>query len=145
MSDATLPYADSIPYWKTGRSSPDIWIGKTKQLLSKIGAKNVDEAFLSIGGKTVFALSFTIGTETFRVSWPVLRIKDPKDEPAARIQAATLLYHECKARCLAASVLGSRSAFVSYLVLPGGSTVMESSSALIAEHSKPAGFLGLKS
>lgn len=138
----TLPQAHTVPYFKTGRSTPDSWINKTKVLLRKLGASNIDEGFLSISGHATFGLSFKFGQDTFRVTWPVLTPKDPGDESAARIQAATFVYHQCKEMCLAAAVLGPRSAFVSYLLLPHGKTVVESSNALLCEHVKPAGFLG---
>lgn len=138
----TLPLAHTVPYFKTGRSTPDSWINKTKQLLRKLGATNIDEGFLSISGHATFGLSFKFGQDTFRVTWPVLTPKDPGDESAARIQAATYVFHQCKEMCIAAAVLGPRSAFVSYLLLPTGRTVVESSNSLIAEHVKPAALLG---
>ena len=50
-----------------------------------------------------------------------------RNEGAARIQAATLIYHDTKAKCLSAVVLGARAAFFSYWMLPDGRTAVEAS------------------
>lgn len=136
-----LPYSHTVPYFKTSRAASDSWIGKTKDLLKRIGATDLKEGFLAGDDFATFALSFRVGADSFRVAWPVLPVKDPRDEPAARVQAATLVYHECKARCLAATILGPRPAFVSYLLLSGGKTVMESTSQAIETAVRSAGFL----
>jgi len=49
-----------------------------------------------------------------------LLIRSGKNEASARIQAATMLYHDVKARCVSAKVIGKRTAFFSYLMLPDG-------------------------
>lgn len=36
-----------------------------------------------------------------------------------------MLYHDTKARCMAAKVLGSRAAFFNYLLLPDGRTAAQ--------------------
>ena len=48
---------------------------------------------------------------------------------AAQRQAATMLHHDIKARCLTARVLGARSAMLGYLVLPDGRTTSEATDA----------------
>ena len=45
------------------------------------------------------------------------------DNRAAKRQAATMLYHDVKARCVTARVLGARTAFFNYLMLPDGRNV----------------------
>jgi hypothetical protein len=55
------------------------------------------------------------------------------NELAARRQAATMLYHDTKAKCLSAVVLGTRIAFFSYLLLPDGRTAAEASFPELAE------------
>ena len=55
-----LPFADEVNYWKTGRSSPDVWIGKTVELLKKLGATGIAEAFGARDGKAAFILAFAI-------------------------------------------------------------------------------------
>ena len=47
------------------------------------------------------------------------------NERSARIQAATLLFHDVKAKSITAKVLGFRAAFFSYLALPDGRTMAE--------------------
>jgi hypothetical protein len=137
----TLPYADEIRYWKTGQSSPDAWIDKTVGVIKEMGGLNISEAFGSSRGRAAFCLAFEIGGERFRVVWPVLQTRRPDDERAARVQAATLLYHDCKAKAIAASVLGTRTAFFHALMLPDGRTLAEVANPLLAE-SIPAGLLG---
>lgn len=142
MTDA-LPYADEIRYWKTGQSSPDTWIEKTICVIKEMGGSGVSEAFGSSRGRAAFCLSFEIGDEKFRVIWPVLPVRRAEDERAARIQAATLLYHDCKAKAIAASVLGARAAFFHALQLPDGRTVGELATAAIAQ-SVPSSMLGYR-
>jgi hypothetical protein len=124
VSDHVLPKASKLPYWKSGKSAPDVWIQRTRDVISKIGGANISEAFGSSKGRAAFMLRFEIGGESFRVVWPVLP-HGPHDEKAARTQAATLLYHDCKAKAVAASVLGPRTAFFHALELPDGRTVGE--------------------
>ncbi len=47
------------------------------------------------------------------------------NERAARIQAATFIYHDVKARCVSARILGKRAAFFTYLMLPDGRTAAQ--------------------
>lgn len=129
-----LPYCDDVPYWKTSRTSPDTWIQKTVRLIKELGCTDVGEAFASLSGRAVYILSFRAGPDRFRVTWPVLNPRNPKDEPAARIQAATLLYHDCKAKAVAAAVFGPRTAFIGSLLLPSDQTVTESSYPDIIAH-----------
>jgi hypothetical protein len=46
-------------------------------------------------------------------------------ETAAKRQAATFIFHDIKAKCMTAKVLGARPAFFQYLVLPDGRTTTE--------------------
>jgi hypothetical protein len=120
-----LPYAETVNYWMTGKSSPDKWIGDAKQLIQKLGGKILGEAFGQDGsGNAAFMLAFTIGGDRFKIIWPVLKSKTNK-EAAAKIQAATFLFHDVKAKCLSATILGARAAFFSYLVLPDGRSASE--------------------
>lgn len=139
----TLPYADEVRYWKTGQSGPDVWIAKTVETIRGMGATDVAEAFGSSGGRAAFCLSFQIAGERFRVIWPVLPVRRVEDERAARVQAATLLFHDCKAKAVAASVLGSRAAFFSSLLLPDGRTLGEVATPVLTQ-AIPAGLLGHK-
>lgn len=137
-----LPFGDELPYWKTSKSSADSWVAKTIELLKKLGAKNISEAFASSGGVSSFVIVFHAGDEMFRVVWPVLRVRQPENQTAARIQAATLMYHDCKAKAVAAKALGLRTAFIGQLVLPNNCTVQESAQPMIAQHVKPVALIG---
>jgi hypothetical protein len=118
-----LPYAENVNYWQTSQTSPDSWIDKTKKLIEEFGGKILMEAFGNepTSGHAAFMLLFEIEGDTFKVVWPVLKSQSGK-EKAARIQAATLLYHDVKAKCLTAKVLGARTAFFQYWQLRDGRT-----------------------
>ena len=70
-------------------------------------------------------IGFEINNDRFKLVWPVLPTKTKGNDRPARIQAATMLYHDVKARCISATVMGSRKAFFSYLLLPDGKTAAE--------------------
>ena len=129
-----FPYCDEVPYWKTSRTSPDGWIQKTVQLLQRLGATNISEMFGASCGRAAFVLAFSFGVDNFRVVWPVLPPRKAEDAQSARVQAATLLYHDCKAKAVAASVLGPRNAFIGALLLPDDRTVIESSLPTLTAH-----------
>jgi hypothetical protein len=117
-------YAENVNYWKTGTSAPDTWIDKTKAEIRAAGGEVVSEAFGNQGGRAAFMLEFAFGDDTFRAVWPVLPSKT-KNERAAKIQAATMLYHDVKAKCVSAKVHGVRAAFFQYAVLPDGRTAAQ--------------------
>ena len=127
--DDKLPYAEDINYWQTSRSSPDAWTEKTKGQVVKLGGRVLMEGFGSepTTGRAAYMLAFEVGGDRFKVVWPVLPTKSGKDERAAKVQAATMLYHDIKARCISATVLGARAAFFSYLMLPDGRTAAQAS------------------
>ena len=115
-----LPYAEDINhFWQTSTTAPDSWMDKTKRLIQEVGGKVQMEAFGKQEGQSAFLLEFEIGGDRFKVMWPVLPTKS-KNEKAARIQAATLMFHDVKAKCMTAKVMGTRAAFFSYLLLPDG-------------------------
>jgi hypothetical protein len=118
MSDL---YAEDVNYWKTGTSGPDVWIDKAKAEIRAAGGKVLGEAFGNSDGRAAFMLEFAFGADRFRVVWPVLTSKTKADR-AARVQAATMLYHDVKAKCVSAKVHGMRAAFFQYAVLPDGRT-----------------------
>lgn len=121
-----LPFAESINYWKTSGSGPDVWMGRAKRQIEKLGGVVLAEGFGSepATGHAAYMLMFEIGGDRFKITWPVLPSKGG-NERAARIQAATLIYHEVKARCVSAAVLGARVSFFAYLMLPDGRVVTE--------------------
>ncbi len=118
-------YAEEVNYWKTGQSAPDTWIDRAKKEIAAAGGKVIGEAFGSDDqGRAACLLEFRFSGERFRVVWPVLKSKT-KNERAARIQAATMLYHDIKAKCVAAKVHGARAAFFQFLLLPDGRTAAQ--------------------
>uniref|UniRef100_A0A6M3L627 Uncharacterized protein n=1 Tax=viral metagenome TaxID=1070528 RepID=A0A6M3L627_9ZZZZ len=123
----TIPYAEDINYWKTSRSSPDDWIDKASAQIEKLGGHTHTHAFGKDNqGNSAYMLQFSIGEDNYKILWPVLLSKT-NNENAAKIQAATLLYHDVKNRCLTAMILGNRTAFFNYFLLPDGRTIIEAS------------------
>jgi len=120
-----LPYAEDIGhYWQTSKSSPDQWIDRCKKLIESIGGVVVAEGFGAVEGRSAYMMAFEIGDNSFKVVWPVLPSATGKSL-AARRQAATLLYHDIKAKAMTASVLGSKVAFFSYMMLSDGRVASE--------------------
>lgn len=122
-------YADDLPYWKTSTISPDAWIYKAKEEIRRADGKVESEAFASTDNKRAFLLTFLFDADKFVIQWPVLQPKSMKDEMAAKIQAATMLYHDVKSRCINARVMGARTAFMGYLLLDNGQTASQVSNA----------------
>lgn len=130
----SLPFAEEINYWKTGTSRPDTWVAKTIKQLEDLGGLLLAEAYgKDSTGKAAFMLAFEIGGEQYKIVWPVLESKSG-NEKAAKIQAATMLYHDVKAKCVSAAVLGVRSAFFSYLLLPDGRIAAELATPMLVEN-----------
>ena len=125
------PYADSLPYWKTSNISAESWIDKAKEELRRANGKIVTEMFASAEGKEGYMLTFSFGEDVFSIQWPVLKPSSSKeaDKKSAKVQAATMLYHDIKARCVSARVLGIRSAFMGYLLMANGQTADQVSNA----------------
>lgn len=119
-----LPYAEDVNYWQTGKSSPDTWIDNAQHEIKAIGGKILRWAFgmEESTRRAAYMMEFDLGGERFKIVWPVLPTRSGKNEASARIQAATMLYHDVKARCVSAKVIGKRSAFFNYLMLPDGRT-----------------------
>lgn len=126
-------FAEDINYWKTSQTAPDTWVEKTRRLITEMGGKVLTEVFGSepATGRAAYMLTFSFEGERYKIIWPVLPSRT-KNERAARIQAVTLMYHDVKARILTATVLGVRSAFLTYLLLPDGRTASVASTPDIA-------------
>lgn len=114
--------AESLPYWKTSDTPPDAWLDKTFVEVERAGGKNRKTGFLFSDGTEAYMFSFTIGSDEYKVIWPVIK-SSRGNSTAARIQATTMLHHDIKAKCMTARVLGIRKAFSSYLVLEDGITI----------------------
>jgi hypothetical protein len=120
------PYADEVNYFKTGITAPDTWIDNAKREIRTAGGKVLSEAFgRDESGRGAYMLEFSFGSEQYRAIWPVLPTRKPADERAARIQAATMLYHDIKAKCVSAKVHGPRASFFQYLKLHDGRTAAQ--------------------
>jgi hypothetical protein len=128
-----LPYAEDIGhYWKTGASAPETWMEKAKKVVTDLGGSIEAEGFGSAGGRAAYMFAFSIEGQRFKVVWPVLPTR--YKEIDARRQAATLLYHDIKAKAMTASVMGVRAAFFTYLALPDGRTASELVTPELSEH-----------
>ena len=115
-----LPYAEDVKhYWQTSQSSPDVWIGRAKKVIQNLGGDILADGFGSVGGQAAYMLAFKFEEQEYKVVWPVLPTHCNREIPAKR-QAATMLYHDVKAKAMAASVLGVKVAFFSYMMLPDG-------------------------
>lgn len=121
-----LPYAEGVNYFRTSKSSASTWLARARAEIMKVGGAILayGSGFDIVHDRAAHMLAFQIGVDKFKLVWPVLPSKSG-DERAAEIQAATMLYHDVKARCVSAKVLGGRAAFFSYLMLPGGRTLSE--------------------
>ncbi len=128
-----LPFAEDTQYWQTGKSSPDTWIECARKLITELGGTIQAEAFgQDAQGRAAYMLGFTVGDEHFRVVWPVLTPRKGNVK-AARIQAATMLYHHVKAACMSSVVLGGRAAFFAHMMLPDGRTAGQVATPELAE------------
>jgi hypothetical protein len=122
--DGRARWAEEINYWQTSRTAPDNWLAKAKAEIVRVGGTVVAEGFVSDQAQSTYLLAFTIDGDHFRMAWPVLQPKSGNVK-AARIQAATALYHEVKAACVKAKFLGTRTAFFAFLSLPDGRTAAD--------------------
>lgn len=115
-----LPCAEDVNYWKTGKRSPDALLDNASKLIEQVGGHVTGRAMGMSMGASAVMLGFEIDGEQFRIVWPVLVTSSgERDTPAARIQAATFVYHDVKAKCMVAKVLGPRLAFFANLLLDG--------------------------
>lgn len=121
-----ITYAEDVNYWQTSRSSPDDWLERVKKLIAEVGGVVEMEAFGNEleTGRSAFMLGFRIGADRFKAIWPVLQAKTGNTK-AAKVQAATLLYHDVKAKCMTAKVFGARQAFFQFWLLPDGQRAVD--------------------
>jgi len=119
-------YAEEVNYWKTSRSSPDLWLARIKELIRKADGIVLADGFGhdATSGRGAYMLGFELAGQTYKIVWPILPTKTD-DQQSAKRQAMTMMYHDVKSRIVSAKVLGPRAAFFSYLMLPGGKTVSE--------------------
>lgn len=117
-------YAEDCNYWKTSKSSPDQWVEKAIKLIEQFGGEVLATGFGSETreGRAAYMIRFRLEDEFFRMTWPVLP-SESGDTFNARRQAATMLWHHVKAQCVAAQVLGARTAFLPWVELNDGRIV----------------------
>lgn len=122
-----LPMAETVSYWKSGKSTADRRLQETCALIERRGGTIRVAAWGQdpVLQREAYCVQFVHGTEEFRLVWPVLPTR--KATRSARLQAATMLFHDVKAKIVAAEVLGVRQAFFSHLLLTDGRTVIEHS------------------
>ena len=117
-----LPYAEELKnFWKTSRTQPDTWIDKAQKQIERMGGKVTTRGYIDDDGKKAYLLGFKVNEDLFKVIWPVCPSRTG-DESAARIQAATMLYHDIKAKSLKVRIFGARTSFFEYYALPDGRT-----------------------
>lgn len=112
------PYAEDLGhYWKTSNSSPDSWLEKAVKEINRAGGLVTAQGYVLTPEESCYMIQFEFGKDKFKILWPVLESKT-KNTIAAKRQAATMLYHDVKARCVSAKVLGARQSFYGFM-LPG--------------------------
>jgi hypothetical protein len=118
-------YAEDVNYYQTSTTAADTWIDKAKKEIARIGGRVKASAFgEDDSGRAAFMMLFQIGEDAFRISWAVLPQRKA-NERAAKIQAATMLYHDVKHKVVMAKVKGVKTAFMEYWLLPDGRTAAE--------------------
>ena len=100
---------------------------KTIGLIEQFGGTLLASGFGNehAAGRAAYMIRFELDGESFRIVWPVLA-SETGDTFSAQRQAATMLYHDVKAKCVASDALGSRVAFLCWLELPNGRPAFES-------------------
>ena len=132
MKDKKI-YGEDVAYWKSSSTSPDTWTDRAKKVITQAGGTVLAEGFGQDNvGRAAYMLAFSFGEERFKIVWPVLASRAGNGK-AARIQAATCLYHDVKARAVSAKVLGFRAAYLTYWLLPDGRTASEAASPELME------------
>lgn len=120
-----VSYAEEVNYWQSSQTSSDVWIEKAKKEIIRAEGIVRAEGFGSDRqGRAAYMIAFSFEEERFKAVWPVLPTKTG-NERAARIQAATMLFHDVKSRCITAKMLGFRAAFFGYWLLPSGQSALE--------------------
>lgn len=114
-----VPLAEDLGhYYMTSRSSPDSWLDKCEALIRGHGGTILARGFGQTEQGAAYMLGFQLAGDKYKIVWPVLKTR--RGQEAARVQAATLMYHDIKAKLMASLVLGVRTAFFAYLLLPDG-------------------------
>jgi len=110
MKASDVPYAEDCNYWNTSRSAPDTRMEKIIRLIVQFGGTVLTSGFGNehSPNRAAYMIRFSMEGEMFRIVWPVLT-SEKGNTFAARRQATTMLYHDVKAKCVSAQVLGARA------------------------------------
>jgi len=111
-------YAEDVNYWKTSRSDPDSWIEKTVRLITEKGGVVHHYGAATINGSSAFQIEFSIDSDTFRIKWPALKTQTGETR-ATKVQAATMMYHDVKAKLMNSLIFGAKAGFIQYLLVDG--------------------------
>ena len=127
-------YAEQCNYWKTSKSSPDSWVEKSIGLIEQFGGTVLASGYGNENAtcRAAYMLHFELECERFRIIWPVLP-SETGDTFSARRQAATMMYHDIKAKCVASQALGARVAFFCWAELPDGRAAFQLSGQELLE------------
>jgi len=119
-------YAEDVNYFNTSMTHPETWIERAKKEIVDIGGKVLQSGYAEQNGIAAFMLVCDIGGDTYNIKWDALPARK-KNTTALQTkrQAATLLYHDVKYKCVMAKIRGVRATFLEYLTLPGGQTMGE--------------------
>ena len=136
-----VDFAEQCNYWKTSSRSPDSWLEKTENIIQDKGGEVLQSGFGNdpAAGRAAYMLRFSIEGQVYKIIWPVLP-SDGGSSMAAKRQAATMLFHDTKAKLIAAQVLGPRVAFFQWVELPNGQPACQLTNDQMIE-SIPAMFL----
>ncbi|MHC1733425.1 MAG: hypothetical protein AB9888_15510 [Bacteroidales bacterium] len=119
--------AEYTNYWRSSRNPAEYWIDKAVAELKKIDATIKSQYFGDEDGKSAYVLTVSIEGNDYRIVWPVMPCEYASDDnrKAARVQAATMIYHDIKARCISSQAIGIRTAFMPFLVVNNGKSLCE--------------------
>lgn len=129
-----LPFANELNYWKTSRSPAGSWLDKSEAMITSHGGTVHLSAKGNHGGYSAYCIEFAFGDDVFKAIWPVLPAQNDNDKPAAERQAATMLYHDIKARCMKIAIFSPRGAFFDMLKLPDGRLAGHLGTPELVEH-----------
>lgn len=119
-------YAEDVNYFNTSTTHFETWIERAKKEITAIGGEVLQSGYAEKGIAGTFMLECIIGGDKYAIRWETLPARKPKTSVASlKRQAATLLYHDVKYKCVMAKIRGVRATFLEYLSLPGGQTMGE--------------------
>ncbi len=124
---ARIRYAEEAPYWKTSRTAAEDWVEKAKRVIVGAGGRVLADMVLNVEGKTTYVIKFAMAIDgqerEYRIDWPVLKSR-AGDERAAKVQAATVLYHAVKSLLLLAIPYGPRASHLIWELMPDQKTTV---------------------